>query len=97
MWRWETSGSRMDYTDWSPGQPNIFCIHIPGHWIGGSDRGQEGMWRWVTSGSRLNYRHWHLGKPGRGGGEDCLAMWFADGRWWDAPCHYNYPYICESV
>ena len=79
-------------------------IYIPGdsHWIGGSDRGREGMWRWETSGSRLNYTYWGPGEPNShshhgGVEEDCLVMSSHDGRWNDYPCDWSVRYICESV
>ena len=75
-------------------------IYIPGYnyWIGGSDRGREGVWRWETSGSRMNYTNWHPGQPD-GGNQDCLAIYSSGsvGTWWDLTCSWSNRYICESV
>ena len=99
VWRWETSGSRLYYTHWEPGEHDYFdyiCIYIPGdnYWLGGSDRRQEGMWRWETSGSRLNFTHWAPGQPD-GGIQNCLYIY--DGSWRNWHCYRNLRYICESA
>ena len=91
------------YTNWWHGQPDFIdyiCIYIPGYyWMGGSDRGREGVWRWDTSGSWLNYTNWNPGQPDGVGNQHCLGMDSSSsgGAWRDLTCHQIYRYICESV
>ena len=78
-------------------QCTCFVIHIPAYWMGGSDRGQEGVWRWATSGSSMNYTNWYPGQPDSfGGNQDCLAI-DSSGPWHDLPCSVYLRYICESM
>ncbi|KAK0150630.1 C-type lectin domain family 4 member M [Merluccius polli] len=65
------------------------------HWIGLSAGDTEGTWKWVD-GTIMTSSFWLSGEPNDyGGAEDCVSTW-EDG-WNDAPCAYQYHWICEKV
>ena len=66
-------------------------------WAGKSDLEIEGEWRWVD-GTRGEYDGWGRGQPDDWEGrEDCLELpsWDRGGRWNDADCATESPYVCE--
>jgi len=50
-------------------------------WLGGTDKGQEGVWEWVT-GEAWSYSAWRSGEPNNVNNEDYLHMWYT-GTWND--------------
>ena len=54
MWRWETSGSRMNYTDWEHGEPDNGgsgedCLSIINMWYSGG--------RWFDESCHRRHRY----------------------------------------
>ncbi|KAK0150633.1 C-type lectin domain family 4 member M [Merluccius polli] len=64
-------------------------------WIGLSAGDTEGTWKWVD-GTIMTSSFWLSGEPNdAGGAEDCVST--REDGWNDAPCAYQYHWICEKV
>ncbi|VDI57434.1 neurocan core protein [Mytilus galloprovincialis] len=73
-------------------------------WIGLNDRQTEGHWVWDSDNSSLTYNDWSPVNPNGGKRENCCmfckASCSSSGssyRWNDAPCYYEYGYVCEKL
>ncbi|XP_070767551.1 C-type lectin domain family 4 member E-like [Enoplosus armatus] len=71
------------------------------YWIGLSDIEGEGEWKWVN-GSTLENPFWNvaISEPDNnlsGGpeGEDCVVVDSYTQTWYDVPCSFLYPRICQ--
>nr|XP_019601721.1 PREDICTED: C-type lectin domain family 17, member A isoform X1 [Rhinolophus sinicus] len=63
------------------------------HWLGLTDRGQEGDWRWLDE-SPLTLSFWGPDEPNNIYDEDCASM-NKGGTWNDLPCNKVLYWICE--
>ncbi|MBI4704810.1 MAG: VCBS repeat-containing protein [Deltaproteobacteria bacterium] len=66
-----------------------------GYWIGVSDAAAEGTWT-GGDGEKASYTNWADGEPGGGDAEDC-AMLVGGGKWNDAACETEQPFVCQDV
>ncbi|KAM4581268.1 CD209 antigen-like protein C [Odontesthes bonariensis] len=73
------------------------------YWIGLSDVENEGEWKWVDN-SKLNVSFWNVEKSepdnnesGGPDGEDCVVVDSYTQRWYDVPCDFVYPRICQKA
>ncbi|XP_047455414.1 perlucin-like protein [Mugil cephalus] len=71
------------------------------YWIGLSDIETEGDWRWVDN-STLQTPFWNTeksepdnNKSGGEDGEDCVVVDSYNQIWYDVPCSFLYPRICQ--
>ncbi|KAK2844765.1 hypothetical protein Q5P01_011424 [Channa striata] len=71
------------------------------YWIGLTDAETEGAWKWVDN-STLKTPFWNTlksepddNKTGGEEGEDCAVVDSHSQSWYDVPCNFNYPYICQ--
>ncbi|XP_041843578.1 C-type lectin domain family 4 member D-like [Melanotaenia boesemani] len=72
------------------------------YWIGLSDAENEGEWKWVDN-SKLKVPFWneHKSEPddnksGGPEGEDCAVVDSYTQTWYDVPCDFLYPRICQK-
>ncbi|KAK7909502.1 hypothetical protein WMY93_014186 [Mugilogobius chulae] len=66
-------------------------------WIGFSDAQYNNYWFWAN-GERTRYTKWCRGQPNNGSGKDrenCAYLNYSSNCWYDVPCTYRLPYICE--
>ncbi|KAF7226993.1 C-type lectin domain family 4 member D-like [Nothobranchius furzeri] len=73
------------------------------YWIGLSDAESEGEWRWVDK-SVLKTSFWNVHKSepdnntsGGPDGEDCVVVDSYTQSWYDVPCDFLYPRICQKA
>ncbi|XP_035528597.1 perlucin-like protein isoform X1 [Morone saxatilis] len=71
------------------------------YWIGLSDIESEGEWKWVDK-SDLKNPFWNVQKSepdnnlsGGAEGEDCAVVDSFYQNWFDVPCSFSYPRICQ--
>lgn len=75
-----------------------------GHWLGGTDKGTEGVWRWVTGpefgqiffgpGAPVGaYSNWAAGEPNDNFGEDHLTGGWFGNTWNDLPDFHVSNYV----
>ena len=71
------------------------------HWLGMTDV-VNGDWRWIYDQTTPSYKFWYSGYPlstsnGYSKNYNCAYMASSySGKWFDYPCSYAKPYICES-
>ncbi|XP_013868904.1 C-type lectin domain family 4 member E [Austrofundulus limnaeus] len=72
------------------------------YWIGLSDSENEGDWKWVDN-SMLTTSFWNVQKSepdnhtdGGPEGEDCAVVDSFTQSWYDVPCGFLYPRICQK-
>nr|AGT37609.1 C-type lectin [Lutjanus sanguineus] len=72
------------------------------YWIGLTDAEEEGTWKWVDN-STITTSFWNTekGEPDNnvsGGkeGEDCAVVDSFTKTWYDVPCDFSYPRICQK-
>ncbi|XP_026173355.1 perlucin-like protein isoform X2 [Mastacembelus armatus] len=72
------------------------------YWIGLTDSENEGDWKWVDK-STLTTPFWNKVKsepdnsPMAGSeGEDCAVVESRSQTWYDVPCSFTYPRICQK-
>ncbi|MED6254327.1 hypothetical protein ATANTOWER_023070 [Ataeniobius toweri] len=72
------------------------------YWIGLSDSEIEGDWRWVDN-SKLTTLFWNVHKSEPDNhqsqgpeGEDCAVVDSYTQSWYDVPCEFEYPRICQK-
>ncbi|XP_073342129.1 perlucin-like protein [Pagrus major] len=72
------------------------------YWIGLTDIETEGIWKWVDD-SPLLRSFWNLEKhepdnnvSGGEEGEDCAVVDSYSQSWYDVPCNFSYPRICQK-
>ena len=53
-----------------------------GAWLGGTDKGHEGIWTWVT-GESFGFNEWASGEPNNDGAEDYLGFTDSGYKWND--------------
>ncbi|XP_036158664.1 C-type lectin domain family 17, member A isoform X2 [Myotis myotis] len=63
------------------------------HWLGLSDREQEGDWKWLD-GSPVTLSFWEPEEPNNLNDEDCVSM-TKQGTWNDLSCNKATYWICE--
>jgi len=62
----------------------------------------NGDWRWIYDQTTPNYKFWHSGHPysasqSASKNYNCGLMdYVKGGKWFNYPCSYTKPYICES-
>ncbi|KAM4735598.1 perlucin-like protein [Anableps anableps] len=73
------------------------------YWIGLSDSETEGDWRWVDN-STLKTSFWnaHRSEPDNNQsqgpeGEDCAVVDSYTQSWYDVPCEFLYPRVCQKA
>ncbi|XP_034467064.1 galactose-specific lectin nattectin-like [Hippoglossus hippoglossus] len=73
------------------------------YWIGLTDADKEGEWKWFDN-STLNNPFWDNLKPepdnhlsGGPEGEDCAVVNSRSQKWYDVPCSFKYPRICQMA
>ncbi|KAM6910339.1 CD209 antigen-like protein C [Xenentodon cancila] len=73
------------------------------YWIGLSDTEKEGEWKWVDK-STLKTPFWNgpQSEPdnnlsGGADGEDCVVVDSYSQSWYDVPCDFLYPRICQKA
>ncbi|KAM9723574.1 perlucin-like protein [Menidia menidia] len=73
------------------------------YWIGLSDIENEGEWKWVDD-SKLTVPFWNVEKAepdnnvsGGPNGEDCAVVDSYSRTWYDVPCDFAYPRICQKA
>uniref|UniRef100_A0A3Q2UC21 C-type lectin domain containing 1 n=1 Tax=Fundulus heteroclitus TaxID=8078 RepID=A0A3Q2UC21_FUNHE len=73
------------------------------YWIGLSDSKTEGEWRWVDN-SALKTSFWDVqrsepdnNQSQRPEGEDCAVVDSYTQNWYDVPCEFPYPRICQKA
>ncbi|XP_062256020.1 C-type lectin [Platichthys flesus] len=73
------------------------------YWIGLSDFEKEGEWKWVDN-STLKNPYWDILKSEPDNhesagpeGEDCAVVDSRSQKWYDVPCSYKYPRICQMA
>lgn len=69
-------------------------------WLGSTDV-VNGDWRWIYDQTQLSYKNFVSGRPYATSSTtsysyNCIMMHYSNGNWYDYPCHYGYPYVCES-
>ncbi len=67
-----------------------------GFWLGGSDKGEEGVWKWVTGpefGQVFTYTNWAAGEPNDNFGEDHLTGGWLGNSWNDLPDDHVSNYV----
>ena len=70
-------------------------------WLGMTDV-VNGDWRWIYDQTTPNYKFWHSGHPysasqSASKNYNCGLMdYVKGGKWFNYPCSYTMPYICES-
>ncbi|XP_041798045.1 C-type lectin domain family 4 member E-like [Chelmon rostratus] len=71
------------------------------YWIGLTDAESEGNWTWVDK-SELNNAFWSVtpsepdnNQTGGAEGEDCAVVDSYTHSWYDVPCSFTYPRICQ--
>ncbi|TKS82263.1 Collectin-12 Collectin placenta protein 1 [Collichthys lucidus] len=71
------------------------------YWMGLTDIEKEGEWKWVDNSTVKNTR-WKVGSSepdnnlsGGKEGEDCAVVDSHTQSWYDVPCSYLYPRICQ--
>ncbi|XP_062265642.1 CD209 antigen-like protein 2 [Platichthys flesus] len=76
--------------------------HWNAFWFGITDEQTEDQWKWVD-GSPLVGGFWEVGEPNNHINEDCgyiikteVLQRVAVRSWYDAPCSFPLPYICEK-
>ena len=79
-----------------------FFYYLDNHfWLGMTDV-VNGDWRWIYDQTTPNYKFWYPGHPYAASGSssktyNCVFMAnHHGGKWYDYPCSYTTPYICES-
>ncbi|XP_037532170.1 perlucin-like protein [Nematolebias whitei] len=77
--------------------------HYIFYWIGLSDATNEGDWRWMDN-SMLTTSFWNVHKSepdnhtsGGPDGEDCAVVDSHSQSWYDVPCGFQYPRICQKA
>lgn len=77
---------------------NPHSIHT--HWIGLSDKEEEGTWKWVD-GTHLVEAYWTEGEPSTvSSNEDCVAVYPSNNffeAWMDNTCGTTKKWICERA
>lgn len=71
---------------------------IKAHWLGGSDREQEGVWKWETSNELLTITDWIKDQPNNFNNQDCLTVHTdpdVDFKWNDEYCSKRLRFVCE--
>ncbi|XP_017270960.1 C-type lectin domain family 4 member E [Kryptolebias marmoratus] len=73
------------------------------YWIGLSDSENEGDWRWADN-SQLTTSFWNVqpsepdnNAAGGPSGEDCAVVNSYSQSWYDVPCEFLYPRICQMA
>nr|FAA00689.1 TPA: C-type lectin [Paralichthys olivaceus] len=73
------------------------------YWIGLTDVEKEGEWKWVDN-STLENPSWNILKSEPDNnlsdgpkGEDCAVVDSRSQSWYDVPCSYKYPRICQMA
>ncbi|VDI38422.1 Hypothetical predicted protein [Mytilus galloprovincialis] len=61
----------------------------------------NGDWRWIYDQTQLSYKNFYSGRPyptsnANSHSYNCIMMHYTTGIWYDNPCQYNRPYVCES-
>ncbi|XP_054039528.1 CD209 antigen-like protein D isoform X2 [Rissa tridactyla] len=65
-------------------------------WLGISDAEVEGTWKRGNGTILLRQSSsWHRDEPNGGRQENCAAV-REDGQWYDYPCTYKLPWVCEG-
>ena len=66
-------------------------------WMGMNDMAQEDKFLWDASQREPYYNDWAAGEPNNiGGNEDCVHFFLFDYEVWnDAPCHFQFRFICQ--
>ncbi|XP_071765240.1 C-type lectin domain family 4 member E-like [Centroberyx gerrardi] len=71
------------------------------YWIGLTDTENEDQWRWVDN-TTLHNQYWNTwykqpdNHPSAGTeGEDCVVLDSHSQTWYDVPCSFTYPRICQ--
>lgn len=77
----------------------VLCLHLDGddwHWIGGSDRFQEGSWHWVTGEPvAMGAPFWKPGEPS--GDAGCLDLSTPYGYFNDYTCTGESYFVCQIL
>ena len=65
-------------------------------WIGLNDQKVEGKFEWIIN-HNSKYTNWYNGLPNgySNSYQDCVAIYYSDGSWWDSYCSVTYNFICE--
>lgn len=63
-------------------------------WIGANDIALEKSWVW-PDGKTVTYKNWAHREPNNFGNEDCASMYRNTGKWNDARCSNQFPFICS--
>ena len=81
---------------------SFFCYYLDNHfWLGMTDV-VNGDWRWIYDQTNPNFKFWypgypHAAKTSTSKNYNCAFMAYSySGKWFDYPCSYTKPYICES-
>ena len=62
-------------------------------WIGINDQINQGNFVYDSSNVPLVYENWNPGEPNGESREDCATL---GGKWFDVPCTWKRPFVCES-
>lgn len=65
------------------------------HWLGTTDKEQDGKWRWSADGSLVSISVWDIGEPKKGYNKDCGIM-YPNGSWAADACSLPYHWICKK-
>ena len=108
----ECSNNNADLASVTSSEENRFINQLAGNatiWIGGNDRETEGTFTW-SDGSPWNItklkEFWAPGEPSNTIqdtprtylylDEDCVEQTESGSRWYDAPCNWEYSFVCKS-
>ena len=77
-------------------QDNIHGLTLPTRtWIGLTDFLDEGQFSWVD-GSKVTFTNWMNGEPNNKNNNQHCTLIRRDGKWKDAYCKKEKPYVCQK-
>ena len=68
-------------------------------WLGGLDKGNEGIWKWESTGQTIQFNDFQQGQPDNSNGaENCLEIILSSTKFWwnDNNCGTKLSSVCEK-